>query len=858
MLALIQHGGHSSYMPHGMCYLWQPGLLWVHVISDTLIGLAYFAIPPTLLVLVVRARREVPEGAEYMKRGLPHEWMFVAFGLFIVACGATHFMGVWNVWNADYWTAGGIKIVTAMASVATAATLPPLIPRALRLIRDAREGAVRQTRLESANRELASLNERLRELDEAKTRLFANVSHELRTPLTLILGTLAARMDAGADEALGQDLDLIMRNARLLQKRVDDLLDLARSDAGQAVLDAQPVDAAEVVRLTAARFESLAAGRGVDIDMEAPGSVPAVLDVDRIERILDNLLSNAVKFTPAGGTIRVSLQHRDNEICLSVDDSGPGIPTELREAVFERFRQVDPSTTRVRGGSGLGLAIVREFARLHGGDVNLQDSELGGVRFEVTLPYRPASEGRAAPWEPSDTAAAELLADASPAEPASVSPAAPDAPVRDAGSPPAVHSADAEEHGAQQSGHARPVVLVVEDNADMRSFICRILADDFDCRTAADGEEAIALLDTATDPPDVILTDVMMPRMDGPGLLAEVRARPRFDDTAIVALSAVAESEMRVAMLRHGAQDYVTKPFEGEELRVRVWNLAAMRGARAALRQELQSAGHDIQSMARELGQRRRDLEWALAEARAAEARATAGDRAKTEFLAVMSHELRTPLNAVIGYADLLGAGIGGPLTPAQQQHVARIRAAARNLLSIIDDILVYARLEAGEDSYRSETVAVAGLLEEIADLVRPEAAQRGLDLAIDMEQHVTVRSDREPLRRIITNLVANAVKFTASGEVRIQARSEGDQLRIAVTDTGRGIPADSLERVFSPFWQVDQSTTRSAGGSGLGLSIARRLALRLGGDIEVESEEGRGSTFTLILPLDNDASDGR
>jgi signal transduction histidine kinase len=848
---LIQHNGHSSFMPHGMCYLWQPDLLWIHVISDTLIGLAYFAIPPTLLVLVLRARREVPEGAEHMKRSLPHEWMFLAFSLFIVACGATHFMAVWNVWNADYWTAGGIKVVTALASVATAATLPPLIPRALRLVRDAREGAVRQTRLEGANRELAALNVQLRELDELKTRLFANVSHELRTPLTLILGVVSAQLERETDGERADELGVVVRNARLLQKRVDDLLDLARSDAGQARLNARPVDAAEVVRLTAARFEPLAAARQVDIEVRAPTSLHARLDADRLERILDNLLSNALKFTPAEGTVRVTVQREDDSVRLVVEDSGPGIPAEMRELVFERFRQVDDSSTRARGGSGLGLAIVREFAQLHGGSVDLEDSDLGGARFVVRLPWHEPHPGEIDAWEPSPETGAELLAGA---------PAAPGSAHADG----TAATADATEDGTpapggpareqQATAASRPRVLVVEDNADMRSFICRVLAEDFHCDAAADGAAALELLAAAEPVPDVILTDIMMPRLDGPALLAEVRARAAWDDVGVIALSALAESDMRVAMLRHGAQDYVTKPFEGDELRARVWNLVAMQRARQALRQELHSAGDDIQAMARELGQRRRQLEHALTEARAAEARATAGDRAKTEFLAVMSHELRTPLNAVVGYTDLLDAGIGGTVTPEQQQHLARIRSAARTLLDIIDDILVYARLESGEETYRTGRVDLAELMEEIADLVRPAAAAQGLELVIDVEPAAAITTDRDALQRILSNLISNAVKFTASGSVRVHAERADDQLRVSVADTGRGIPADSLELIFDPFWQVDQSTTRSAGGSGLGLAIARQLTRQLGGELNVESEASVGSTFTLTLPLGGDA----
>jgi signal transduction histidine kinase len=830
MFALLQHVEHNRFMPHGMCYLWRPDLLWMHVISDSLIGLAYFAIPPALVVLVVRARREVPQGAEHIKGRLPHEWMFLAFGLFIIACGATHFMAVWNVWNAHYWAAGGVKVVTAIASVATAATLPPLIPRALRLVRDAREGAVRQTRLEQANRELATLNDRLREMDELKTRLFANVSHELRTPLTLIMGPVARRLEAEPEGERAEELSLILRNARLLQKRVDDLLDLARSDAGQAALDLHPVDAARVVRLTVARFETLARDRGIRLEPRVPETLVARLDPDRLERILDNLLSNALKFTPREGSIRVALSCTEHTIRLSVEDSGPGIPESQRTAVFERFRQLDGSTTRTRGGSGLGLAIVRDFARLHGGDVEVDDSPLGGAAFAVSLPYHDPGEAASKVWSPSDTTAAELLAE----QPRSDRPAQASKPV---GSPAQDQDPDSD----------RPLVLVVEDSADTRTFLVRILGDEFRCATASDGVDAIEWLDSTEIAPDAVVTDVMMPRLDGPGLLAEIRARQRLDTTPVLAVTALAQSESRAAMLRQGAQDYVTKPFEPEELRARVANLVAMSRARRVLREELESASDDIHLMARDLGRQRRKTEAALEEARAAEARATAASRVKTEFLAVMSHELRTPLNAIVGYADLMELD---DLTEGQETSLERVRVAARHLHRVIEDILLHARLESEPDPVKPVPVKVDHLVHQALDLVRPEASVKDLDLDATVDPDAVVFVDAERLRRILTNLISNAVKFTDHGRVKVEAHADDGELRIVVTDTGRGIPPDMIDQVFEPFRQLDQSATRTAGGSGLGLSIARRLAHQMGGEIEVASTEGQGSSFTLILPL--------
>jgi signal transduction histidine kinase len=725
---------------------------------------------------------------------------------------------------------GGGRVVTAISSVATAATLPPLIPRALRLVRDAREGALRQTRLEHANRELATLNDRLREMDELKTRLFANVSHELRTPLTLIMGPVARRLETDPEGELAEDLSLILRNARLLQKRVDDLLDLARSDAGQAALDLHPVDVGRVVRLTVARFDSLARDRGIRLDAQLPENLTARLDPDRIERILDNLLSNAIKFTPRDGTIRVVLTRTDDTIRLSVEDSGPGVPESQRAAVFERFRQLDGSTTRARGGSGLGLAIVRDFARMHGGEVDLGESSLGGAAFTVSLPYHEPGHAVSEAWRPSDTTAAELLAEE----------ARPDRRGPDS------EPLDTQDRD-QDPESRRPQILVVEDNAEMRHFLVGILRDEFHCAIASDGVDAIEWLDSTEIVPDAVVTDVMMPRLDGPGLLSEIRSRPRLDSTPVLAVTALAQSESRAAMLRQGAQDYVTKPFEPEELRARVANLVAMSRARRVLREELESASDDIHQMARELGHQRRTTEAALEEAMAAEARASAASRVKSEFLAVMSHELRTPLNAILGYADLLELDA---LTADQKTRLDRLRMASRNLQRVIDDILLHARLESEPESPEPESVVLERLVHEALDLVRPEAEVKGLDLHAVVDPNASAFVDPERLRRILSNLLSNAVKFTDRGRVEVEAKAEAAGLRITVTDTGRGIPPGMIDQVFEPFRQLDQTSTRTAGGSGLGLAIARRLARQMGGEIVVQSTEGQGTTFTLTIPL--------
>jgi signal transduction histidine kinase len=217
-----------------------------------------------------------------------------------------------------------------------------------------------------------------------------------------------------------------------------------------------------------------------------------------------------------------------------------------------------------------------------------------------------------------------------------------------------------------------------------------------------------------------------------------------------------------------------------------------------------------------------------------------------------MSHELRTPLTAVIGYADLLASETSGQLSPKQAEQVGRIRASAWHLVSIIDEILTFARVEAGREQVRRERLDAVEIARAACELLEPQARARGLELHADIPPGpLWIRSDPGKLRQILLNLLGNAVKFTDEGGVFLTVSPEGDDgLAFSVRDTGPGIPPEHVERIFEPFTQADQSATRLKGGTGLGLAVSRSLARLLGGDVTVESTLGVGSTFTLRLPV--------
>jgi len=231
---------------------------------------------------------------------------------------------------------------------------------------------------------------------------------------------------------------------------------------------------------------------------------------------------------------------------------------------------------------------------------------------------------------------------------------------------------------------------------------------------------------------------------------------------------------------------------------------------------------------------------------------ATAANRAKAEFLAVMSHELRTPLNAIAGYADILSLGVPGPLTAKQDEAVSRIRSNQQHLLSLIDDVLSFAKIEAGSTSITSRPILVCEALDSLEPLWRPDLVRHELTFIwTGCDRALSVRADPVKLSQILLNIVGNAIKFTAPhGRIELSARRNADKVSICVSDTGIGIPADQIGRVFEPFFQIHTGTTREYQGVGLGLAISRDFARAMGGDIVIESAPGKGTAVTIELPL--------
>jgi signal transduction histidine kinase len=629
--------------------------------------------------------------------------------------------------------------------------------------------------------EVQQANARLRVLDRMKTQFFANVSHELRTPLTLILGPASRLVVDPATPPGHRDTIVGMeRNARLLLKHVNDLLDVAKLEAGKLTLDYAEVDFARLARRTAANFDSVARERRFRFLVETPETLPAQVDHDKMQRVVMNLLSNAFKFTPPAGTIRCAVTGNETEMSLTVADSGPGIPEAHRTSVFERFYQVGPQA----GGTGLGLAIVKDFVELHGGTVTLDAAAEGGARFVLRLPRRAPATA---------TVAAER--DSAPLLPV-------DVPRSSTSEPDRVPTAD------------QPRILLVEDNAEMAGYIRESLGPGVAAIRAVNGEEG--LKKAIELKPDLILSDLMMPVMTGDQMLREIRSRRELDAIPILMLTAKADDEVRVHLLRDGAQDYLLKPFSPEELRARVGNLITMTRSNRQLR----AAQTDLERMVRELD----------------------------GFSSSVSHDLRAPLRAIVGFSKMLTEEHSAALDDEGRRLLSVVSESAARMSDLIAVLLEFSRL--GRKELETSTVDMERLAREVLKEALAEAPGRTIETSVSALP--PAKGDLALLRQVMVNLASNAVKYTgktAAARIEIGGASGPERNTYWVTDNGAGFAMEYSEKLFKVFQRLH--SVREFPGTGVGLALAERILARHGGTIRAESVPGMRTTFTFTLPSD-------
>ena len=436
--------------------------------------------------------------------------------------------------------------------------------------------------------------EALAEIDRAKTAFFSNVSHEFRTPLTLMLGPLEdALAEAGAlPEDQSQRLDVAHRNALRLLRLVNSLLDFSRIESGRVQARYRPTDLGALTADLAASFRSATDKAGLRLIVDTPAlSEPIYVDQDMWEKVVLNLVSNAFKFT-FHGEISVELREAEGAARLTVRDTGTGIPQSELPKLFERFHRVENARGRSFEGSGIGLALVQELVNLHGGQISVVSEPGRGSAFTVSIPlgssHLPADRIDVDSGDPPARVRAQTYLE----EALRWLPGEAGGDLLDSGGMQDVVPHIARTMGAAPvSGH----VLLADDNADLRAYIARLLAErGYEVTVAPDGEAALDAMRRSR--PDLVVTDVMMPRLDGFGLLRAIREDPALRDLPVVMLSARAGEEAKVEGFEAGADDYLAKPFSARELLARI----AANIALARLRREAAEAVRSSEAVARE------------------------------------------------------------------------------------------------------------------------------------------------------------------------------------------------------------------------------------------------------------------
>ena len=785
--------------------------------------------------------------------------------------------------------------------------------------------------------------EALAELDRAKTLFFSNVSHELRTPLTLMLGPVEDLL--AEDHALFPEqrerAEILHRNALRLLKLVNTLLDFSRIEAGRVQAVYEPTDLAALTADLASSFRSVIERAGMRLTVDCPPlREPVYVDHEMWEKIILNLLSNAFKYT-FEGEISVALRERNETVEVSVTDTGVGIPAEELPHMFERFHRIRGSAGRTFEGSGIGLSLVQELVRLHGGNISVSSTVGKGSAFTISLPLGTAHlpQERIATRRTNALAAGNrqfyinealaLLADTE--ESIDILPDVP-------------FSADGRSPTGGTSTAAR--ILFADDNADMREYVSRLLRQRYQVQTVADGQSALAAVKEFQ--PDLVLTDVMMPGIDGFELLQALRADPETRTLPVIMLSARAGEEARIEGLEAGADDYLIKPFSARELlarvgahlemarlrreaevrvlaeRQRLYDLfmqapaiiAVLRGPdhifelanplymqtvgqsrniigkpiREALPELVGQGFYELLDSVYQTGkpffgnevlvhldrQGNGTLEGVyynfvyqpscnaegevdgilvhavdVTESVRARERIEALSRQKDEFIGIASHELKTPVTSIKAYAQLLERRFkqSGDARSAELLH--KMDVQLNKLTDLIGDLLDVTRIESGKLQLHKTSFDLNELIAEIVEETQRTTTTHHIHL--ERSSPITLFADRDRIGQVLTNLLTNAIKYSPQAEtVIVRTVCDGQEVITSVQDFGIGIAREKQEHIFERFFRVEGESRMTYPGLGLGLYISAEFVKRHQGSMHVESEEGKGTTISFSLPVQN------
>ena len=660
---------------------------------------------------------------------------------------------------------------------------------------------------------ISQQNVELKELDKLKDDFLANTSHEFKTPLNGILGLTTSILEnfyGPVPDGIKTPINYISTSANRLFNLATQLLSF---NPDKQTVELQEVYLCSHLNLWIDELRPTIAKKGLALEVNIEKSIKLLTDIKHLKIIFMNILDNAVKFTSTG-YIFVNVRHLNLRIiAICVEDSGIGIDPLFINKIFDRFQQGFSSDSRGHEGSGLGLSIVQQSLHAISGEVRVQSKVSTGSTFTVLLSIDTKSDSQTliTYWESHlDYASIRRRLKNS-------------KPVKCVKSP-------VETIKVRQDAD-KPMILVVDDDYINREVISSFLSKTFNTMEAVNGEECLTKIGQVSF--EAILLDLMMPGMSGYDVLEKL-----IDDNdvpPILIVSAKDQTSDITKALELGAVDYITKPFKREELIARLkTHITLRRNSKQILEQKITE---------------RKLLEKSSI--------AEAASRAKSMFLSNMSHEIRTPMNAIIGLSDL---ALSRNMDDCIHGYLSKISNASKSLLRVLNDILDFSKIEAGKLEMENSKFLLRDVIEHVTDLFQPKTEESTICFIVNIaeELNMTFNGDSLRLEQILINILSNAFKFTNEGRITIDIDHRIDDehpgkvvLRFAIADSGIGMSKDQSDSIFSPFEQAEDSTTRKYGGTGLGLTICKRLVSMMGGSIWVDSELGVGTTFYFDVALE-------
>ena len=674
-------------------------------------------------------------------------------------------------------------------------------------------------------KELEENHQKLKQLDEIKSRFFANISHELRTPLTLLLSpleTLINQLRKAFKPEQQELLATMQANGMRLLKLINDLLDLVRLESGRMDVRKEPLDVEALVGGLALSVKPVAQDKRINLQSSVSPELGTVMaDRDKWEKILLNLLFNALKFTPAGGTVALTADKDGDQVVLRVRDTGMGISKENIANVFNRFWQADTSSQRKYQGVGIGLALVKELVEAQEGKVSVESELNKGTQFTIHLPYEAVAtvatvegsqESKAVQTEdPSDRWLADLY--------------------RRAEHFPSITSVKESLKPIEvMSRNGTPKVLVADDEPDMLRFLKSQLSPHFQVIEAVDGNQAFEK--ACQFLPDIVLLDMMMPEKDGLQVCRELRERTSTLRIPIVLLTARADEETKLQALAAGASDFLSKPFSGTELHVRLKNLVE---------------GYEYQ---RKLGRQNQILEATLQQLKETESQLVQSEKLASlgRMSAGIIHEINNPLNFAKTATHMLKKQAARLPGKEEQEEFADmlkdIEEGIERVRTIVSDLRSFTH----PNPEAFEEVSVRQVFTSTLRFLSHEWKDK-VEIIQKYDENATVWGNRHQLIQVMINLLQNAIDALKTKEwnsdkptIEISGTAKNTGYLMSIKDNGPGIAPEDLGRIFDPFF-----TTKDVGqGTGLGLSICYRIMETHGGRITVNSKPGEYTEFLL------------